>query len=135
MIKFDNVTKSFDDLKVLDDLSLEIPKGAAYGLLGTNGAGKSTFLRLLSGIYKVDGGSVTVDGQPVWDNVSVKGRLLLVSDTATLVIDIHYLPLDVVELGQRHIREVETGFDAEAEDFRFSAGGADQNSHEEDGES
>lgn len=80
MIKFDNVTKSFDDLKVLDDLSLEIPKGAAYGLLGTNGAGKSTLLRLLSGIYKVDGGSVTVDGEPVWDNVSVKRRLLLVSD-------------------------------------------------------
>lgn len=80
MIKFDNVTKSFDDLKVLDDLSLEIPKGAAYGLLGTNGAGKSTLLRLLSGIYKVDGGSVTIDGEPVWDNVSVKRRLLLVSD-------------------------------------------------------
>lgn len=80
MIKFDNVTKSFDDLRVLENLSLEIPKGAAYGLLGTNGAGKSTLLRLLSGIYKVDGGSVTVDGEPVWDNVSIKRRLLLVSD-------------------------------------------------------
>lgn len=80
MIKLENVTKSFDDLKVLDGLSLEIPKGAAYGLLGTNGAGKSTLLRLLAGIYKPDGGSITVGGQPVWDNAAVKQRLLLVSD-------------------------------------------------------
>lgn len=80
MIKIENVTKSFDDLTVLENLSLEIPKGAAYGLLGTNGAGKSTLLRLLAGIYKVDGGSVTVGGQPVWDNAAVKQRLLLVSD-------------------------------------------------------
>lgn len=80
MIKLENVTKSFDDLKVLDGLSLEIPKGAAYGLLGTNGAGKSTLLRLLAGIYKPDGGSITVGGQPVCDNAAVKQRLLLVSD-------------------------------------------------------
>lgn len=80
MIKIENVTKSFDDLTVLENLSLEIPKGAAYGLLGTNGAGKSTLLRLLAGIYKVDGGSITVGGQQVWDNVAVKQRLLLVSD-------------------------------------------------------
>lgn len=80
MIKLENITKSFDDLKVLDGLSLEIPKGAAYGLLGTNGAGKSTLLRLLAGIYKSDGGSVNVGGQPVWDNAEVKQRLLLVSD-------------------------------------------------------
>ncbi|MCM1164938.1 MAG: ABC transporter ATP-binding protein [Lachnospiraceae bacterium] len=80
MIKFDNVFKSFDGLRVLENLSLEIPRGAAYGLLGTNGAGKSTLLRLLSGVYKTDGGSVTIGGEPVWDNVSVKRRLLLVSD-------------------------------------------------------
>ncbi|MCX4356866.1 MAG: ABC transporter ATP-binding protein [Oscillospiraceae bacterium] len=80
MIKIENVTKSFDDLTVLENLSLEIPKGAAYGLLGTNGAGKSTLLRLLAGIYKVDGGSITVGGQQVWDNTAVKQRLLLVSD-------------------------------------------------------
>lgn len=80
MIKIENVTKSFDDLTVLENLSLEIPKGAAYGLLGTNGAGKSTLLRLLAGIYKVDGGSITVGGQQVWDNAAVKQRLLLVSD-------------------------------------------------------
>lgn len=80
MIKFDNVTKTFDGFKVFEDLSLEIPKGAAYGLLGTNGAGKSTLLRLLSGIYKTDNGSITIGGEPVYDNVAVKQRLLLISD-------------------------------------------------------
>lgn len=80
MIKFDNVTKNFDGFKVLDDFSMEIPKGTSYGLLGTNGAGKSTMLRLMSGVYKADSGSVTIDGQPVFDNPAVKQRLLLISD-------------------------------------------------------
>lgn len=80
MIKFDNVTKSFDGARVLDGISLEVPKGSAYGLLGTNGAGKSTLLRLLSGIYRADSGSITIEGKPVYDNVGVKQRLLLVSD-------------------------------------------------------
>lgn len=80
MIKFENVTKSFDREMVMDSLSLEIPKGSAYGLLGTNGAGKSTLLRLLSGVYRADGGKITIEGKPVYDNVEVKQRLLLVSD-------------------------------------------------------
>lgn len=80
MIKFDNVTKDFDGFKVLENFSLEIQKGTAYGLLGTNGAGKSTLLRLLSGVYKADSGSITVGGQPVYDNVAVKQKLLLISD-------------------------------------------------------
>lgn len=80
MIKFENVTKQFDGFKVLEDFSLEIQKGTAYGLLGTNGAGKSTLLRLLSGIYKADKGSITIAGEPVYDNVAVKQKLLLISD-------------------------------------------------------
>lgn len=80
MIKFENVTKDFDGFKVLNELSLEIKKGSAYGLLGTNGAGKSTMLRLMSGIYKADSGSITIGGEPVYDNAAVKQRLLLISD-------------------------------------------------------
>lgn len=80
MIKFENLTKKFGSFTALDNFSLEIKKGSAYGLLGTNGAGKSTLLRLLAGVYKADSGSVTVDGQPVFDNVAVKQRILLISD-------------------------------------------------------
>ncbi|MFR0881497.1 MAG: ATP-binding cassette domain-containing protein, partial [Oscillospiraceae bacterium] len=51
MIELKNVTKGFDNFKVLDGIDLEVQKGTAFGLLGSNGAGKSTILRLLSGIY------------------------------------------------------------------------------------
>ena len=54
MIELKEVTKQFDDFKVLDKISLTIPKGAAFGLLGSNGAGKSTILRLISGIYSAE---------------------------------------------------------------------------------
>ena len=59
MIELKEVTKQFDDFKVLDKISLTIPKGAAFGLLGSNGAGKSTILRLISGIYSAEEGEVT----------------------------------------------------------------------------
>ncbi len=80
MIKFENVTKKFDGFVALDDLTLEIPKGSAYGLLGSNGAGKSTMLRLLTGVYKADSGVVSIEGQPVYDNAQIKQRLIFISD-------------------------------------------------------
>lgn len=80
MIKFSNITKKFGNFTALNNFSLEIKKGSAYGLLGTNGAGKSTLLRILAGIYRQDSGSVTIDNEPVFDNVAVKQRILLISD-------------------------------------------------------
>lgn len=80
MIKIENVTKKFDDFTALDNFSLEIRKGSAYGLLGTNGAGKSTLLRLITGVYKADSGKITIEDSPVYDNVAVKQRILLISD-------------------------------------------------------
>lgn len=80
MIKLDNVTKKYGDVKALDGLSLEVPKGAAYGLLGTNGAGKSTMLRLMTGVYRADSGDITIEGASVYDNPDVKRRLILISD-------------------------------------------------------
>lgn len=80
MIKLENVTKKFDGFVALDNVSLEIPKGSAYGLLGSNGAGKSTMLRLLTGVYKADGGVVSIDGIPVYDNAAAKEKLIFISD-------------------------------------------------------
>lgn len=56
MIELKGVVKKFDDFQVLDSIDLTIPQGTAFGLLGSNGAGKSTILRLLSGIYKQEKG-------------------------------------------------------------------------------
>lgn len=80
MIKFENVTKKYDDFTALENFELEIPTGCAYGLLGTNGAGKSTLLRILSGVYKADAGKVLIDDKEVYDNPEVKKRILLISD-------------------------------------------------------
>ena len=78
MIELKNVTKGFDNFKVLDGIDLEVQKGTAFGLLGSNGAGKSTILRLLSGIYKQESGEVLVDGESVYDNPEIKRRILFI---------------------------------------------------------
>lgn len=80
MIRFENVTKKYDDFTALESFDLEIPTSCAYGLLGTNGAGKSTMLRILSGVYKADSGKVLIDGKEVYDSPEVKSRILLISD-------------------------------------------------------
>ena len=80
MICAERLVKTFDDFVALNDVNCTIQKGCIYGMVGSNGAGKSTFLRLLSGIYQADGGSVTLDGEPVWENPAVKARIGFVPD-------------------------------------------------------
>ncbi|MBP3388894.1 MAG: ABC transporter ATP-binding protein [Clostridia bacterium] len=80
MIRVEHLTKRFDGFVALNDISCNIQRGCIYGMVGSNGAGKSTFLRLLSGIYQADGGSVTLDDQPVWENPEVKMRIGFVPD-------------------------------------------------------
>ena len=60
-----NVSKSYGDKKVVDNISLEINKPGVYGLLGTNGAGKTTTIRMLLGILKKDSGEITWNGKEV----------------------------------------------------------------------
>lgn len=62
MINLINIQKSFNGQKALDNLSLEIQAGEIYGLLGANGAGKSTTLNLLLGFLKPDTGTITLSG-------------------------------------------------------------------------
>lgn len=80
MIELKGVTKKFDDFTALDNIDLTIEKGTAFGLLGSNGAGKSTILRLLTSIYQAESGSVKIDGEEVFDNVSVKERIFFIND-------------------------------------------------------
>lgn len=80
MIELKGVTKNFDNFKVLENIDLTIPKGSAFGLLGSNGAGKSTILRLLSGIYKAESGNVLIDGEEVYDNIPIKQKVFFIND-------------------------------------------------------
>ena len=80
MIKAEHITKRFDEITAVDQVTAEIREGYVFGLIGTNGAGKSTFLRMASGVLKPDEGTVTIDGQPVWENPAVKSRFFYISD-------------------------------------------------------
>ena len=80
MIAAKNLTKRFRDLTAIDHMTCTIPDGCIYGLVGANGAGKSTFLRLVSGIYKPDEGFVSINGGKVYDNPPVKDLLIFVPD-------------------------------------------------------
>jgi sulfate-transporting ATPase len=60
VIEFENVSKSFGDRLLIDDLSFKVPAGAIVGIIGPNGAGKSTLFRLISGKEQPDSGAVKI---------------------------------------------------------------------------
>ena len=80
MIKIEHLSKTYDGETVLDDFNLTVPKASVYGLMGLNGAGKTTVIRHLAGFLRQDGGTVTIDGQTVVDNEKLKERVLVIPD-------------------------------------------------------
>ena len=80
MIELKNTVKKFDSFIALDGVNFSIEKGTSFGLLGSNGAGKSTILRLISGIYAPESGEVLVDGESVFDNVDAKQKVFFIND-------------------------------------------------------
>lgn len=80
MIKADNLTKRFQGVTAVDHIHAEIQDGTVFGLIGTNGAGKSTFLRMAAGILKPDEGTITLDGEAVFKDIRVKARCFYIPD-------------------------------------------------------
>ena len=80
MIEAKDLSKSFGKTDVLTNMNCIIKDGSIYGLIGSNGAGKSTFLRLISGVYYPQSGSVTIDGKDVYENNEIKKRIIFVAD-------------------------------------------------------
>ncbi len=80
MIEASKLTKRFDDITALDSIDASIKEGEVFGLIGTNGAGKSTFLRCAAGIYRPDEGSISIDGEEIFENLSVKQKFFFISD-------------------------------------------------------
>lgn len=80
MIEIREVTKKYGKFTAVDKLSMTVDKGSVYGLVGYNGAGKTTLLKTVAGIYRADGGLVTVDGVDVFDSADVKRRMFYVPD-------------------------------------------------------
>ena len=80
MIEVNGLSKQFDSIQALQQVTAVIQKGSIFGLIGSNGAGKSTFLRLLAGIYRPDSGTVHIDGEEVYENEELKQRIFYISD-------------------------------------------------------
>ncbi|MBQ9963835.1 MAG: ABC transporter ATP-binding protein [Clostridia bacterium] len=80
MIQAKNLTKRFGDFVALDNISCTIPQGCVYGMVGSNGAGKSTFLRAITGVYRPDAGTVHIDGVPIYENPAKKCEIAYVPD-------------------------------------------------------
>lgn len=111
MIQAENLTKLFDGSAALNNMSCTIPDGCIYGMVGSNGAGKSTFLRLATGVYKADGGRLSIDGEPVYENPDAKRRAAYVSD------ELYFLPGANLERMAKLYAAVRPSFDRE----RFSS--------------
>lgn len=76
MIELTNVTKRFDTLTAVNNLSLTIPQGEVLGVLGPNGAGKTTLFKLIAGFLAPDAGRIRPSG-PEWPTIGYKPERLL----------------------------------------------------------
>lgn len=80
VIVADNLSKYFGATKALDKVNCRIVGASIFGLIGSNGAGKSTFLRLAAGVYRPTEGSMFYRGQVVFDNPCAKKDIVFVAD-------------------------------------------------------
>ena len=107
MLQISQVTKTFGDFKALDNLTMTVPRGCVYGLVGPNGAGKSTAIRCLLGVYRPDSGSITLNGEPIYENPAAKTTICSIPD------DIFYFPSATLEEMRRFYRGLYPKFDDE----------------------
>lgn len=111
MIQATSLTKKFDHFTALNEISCTIPRGCIYGMVGSNGAGKSTFLRLIAGIYHPDSGQLTIDGAPVYENPVIKAKMTFVPD------ELYFLPNASIHRMKQLYRAVYPNFDSARCDF------------------
>lgn len=80
MIKISNLTKTFEDFTAVDNVSIEVGNASIYGLVGYNGAGKTTMLKMIAGVYTPDSGTVEIDGTNLFVHPEKKQELFYVPD-------------------------------------------------------
>jgi ABC-2 type transport system ATP-binding protein len=86
VIATENLVKYFDGRRVLDGIGLKVQEGCIYGLLGRNGTGKTTIIRILLGLEPATRGKTTVLGEPSWGlPVSVLGQIGYVAEGHNLI--------------------------------------------------
>lgn len=68
IVQLKNVRKEFPGVVAVDQVSLDLYKGKVHALMGENGAGKSTIMKMLIGLYPIDGGEILYKGEPFCPN-------------------------------------------------------------------
>lgn len=81
MITLDHVTRRFGDKVAVSDVSLSVAPGEIFSLIGANGSGKTTIIKMIAGILRPDGGSITVGGQDTVANpIETKAKIGYIPD-------------------------------------------------------
>ncbi|HEX8289425.1 MAG TPA: ABC transporter ATP-binding protein [Pyrinomonadaceae bacterium] len=104
MLELKNITKTFGDVVANDGVSIKIEKGTIHAIVGENGAGKSTIMRIAYGFYTPDGGEILVDGQPA--------NIRNPHDAIALGIGMvhqHFMLVDTMTVAENIILGAETG--------------------------
>ena len=129
-IAFENVTFGYDERTVIDDISLTIPKGKTYALVGASGGGKTTLCHLVPKFYPVENGDIKIDGTSIKDisNRSLRQNIGIVQQDAFLFTgtfrdniaygDINATEEQIVEAAKKanihdYIVSLEKGYDTE----------------------
>src|SRR6186713_1743022 len=81
VILTERLTKHYGGRRVVDSLNLRVPQGSVYGLLGRNGAGKSTAIKMLMGMVQPDGGDAEILGYPLGEApAEVRERIAYIAE-------------------------------------------------------
>ena len=88
MIKIDNIAKSYKKgLKVIDNINLEINDGEIFGFIGQNGVGKTTTIKMMTGILEIDEGDIYIDGKSITkEPIEAKKNIGLVPDSPDIFL-------------------------------------------------
>ena len=84
MLKVENITKYYGDLKAVDNLSFTVKEGDIFGLLGVNGAGKTTTFRIIMGLLDANSGTVTLDGKKI--DYSMTDKIGFLTEERSLLV-------------------------------------------------
>jgi ABC-2 type transport system ATP-binding protein len=117
-IQVKNLQKSYRDLAVLKDVSFEVEAGSVFALLGSNGAGKTTVVRLLSTLLRPDGGSAVVNGHDVLREADAVRRSISLTGQFAAVDEILTGRENLLLIARlRHLPDARSAADALLEQF------------------
>lgn len=104
MLELKNITKTFGDVVANDDVSIKIEKGTIHAIVGENGAGKSTIMRIAYGFYRADSGEILFEGEPVQINSPEDAIRLGIG-----MVHQHFMLVDTMTVAENIILGAETG--------------------------